>query len=63
MLAKLKAVESSIKYEEDNLARIPSSLTEQKKLMSNLSFKLQDNKTKKKTIVPGTAEEDERQIV
>ncbi|CAD6222742.1 unnamed protein product [Miscanthus lutarioriparius] len=62
LLSRLRTVEASIKHEEENLARIPTSLIEQKKLMSNLNSELQSIKIKKKTQVPGTAEEDKQQI-
>ena len=62
LLLKLRSIEASIKHEEENLARILLSLSEQKRLMSNLSTELQSVKVQKKTIVPGTAEEDRQQI-
>jgi chromosome segregation ATPase len=62
LLSKLKDVETSIRLEEDNLARIPTTLSEQKKKMSQLKFDLQSIKAKKKNPVPGTTEEDNQQI-
>jgi hypothetical protein len=44
------------------LARIPTSLSEQKKKKSQLKSDLQSIKAKKKNPVPGTAEEDNQQI-
>ena len=62
LLSRLKTVEASIKYEEDNLVKIPPLLSEQKKLMSNLSSELQNIRTKKKNTVLGIAKEDKQQI-
>lgn len=62
LLAKLKIVEASIKHEEDNLARIPTALTDQRKMMSTLKSEFQGIKTEKKTPILGTAEDDNQQI-
>jgi chromosome segregation ATPase len=63
LLSKLKDVEASIRLEEDNLARVPTSLSEQKKKMLQLKSDLQSIKAKKNNPVPRTAEEDNQQIV
>lgn len=62
LLIKLKDIEAAIKHEEGNLARIPTTLSEQKRLMSFFKSELQGIKTEKKTPIPGTAEEDKQQI-
>jgi chromosome segregation ATPase len=62
LLSKLKDVEASIRLEENNLARIPTTLSEQKKKMSQLKSDLQSIKAKKKNPVPRTVEEDNQQI-
>ena len=61
LLSRLKTVEASIKHEEDNLARIPIALKEQKRAMEGFKSELQNIKIERKTPIPGTAEEDRQQ--
>lgn len=62
LLSRLKTVEASIKHEEDNLARIPIALKEQKRAMTGLKSELQSIKAERKTPIPRTVEEDKQQI-
>jgi chromosome segregation ATPase len=62
LLSRLKTVEASIKDEEDNLAKVPIALKEQKQAMACLKSELQSIKTERRAPVPGTVEEDRQQI-
>jgi hypothetical protein len=62
LLARLKEVESSIKREEDNLARVPIAISKQRALRNAKYAKLKDIRAKRKQPISGTSEEDNRQI-
>lgn len=62
LLAWLQEVESSIQEEEASLSKIPASIEEQKYLMAKTFNELQEIHAKKKEIILGTQEEDNRQI-
>lgn len=62
LLAKLKEIEDSIKLKEDNLSKIPSAISEQKILMATKHAELKVVQAKRKKLIPGTSEEDNRQI-
>jgi hypothetical protein len=58
----LKEVDSSIKREEDNLARVPTAISKQRALMTTKYAEHKDIRAKRKQPISGTSEEDNRQI-
>jgi chromosome segregation ATPase len=62
LLSRLKAIEASIKHEEDNQARVPIALKERKRAMASFRSELQNIKVERKTPILGIAEEDRQQI-
>jgi predicted nuclease with TOPRIM domain len=62
LLARLKEVESSIKREEDNLARVPIAISKQRALMTAKYAELKEIHAKRKQPISGTSKEDNQQI-
>jgi hypothetical protein len=51
-----------IKQKEEAVSKIPTSLTNQKRIMGSLKIKLDKINHEKKAKIPGSAEEDHQQI-